>query len=497
MVLHVSENRNFLVIDDCTQQEYNQILISYTKQAKNAKFDQRVKRGFWDGNIKFVKGKYLPAGTYSYLQRLCKEFGFSCKINGLETLFDLDIKYDEFKDWCDEFFSDTVFQPRYYQIDAAYKILKSKRCLVDMCTSSGKTLTSFIVFAYLLTHKGVNKILMVVPTVQLVIQSSGDFMAYNSDKLPINIQQVYSGAKYAGETNIVVGTFQSLVKETQEFFSQFQCIFCDECHRSTASQEIKILEQCDYPYKFGMSGSLPSTKYADGLTLQSHFGPVVVSIKSNQLQEEGFISNCNIIQTTLDYTSEQQKEAMKNAKKQLVKNEKGGDMYNIEKKFVMESDVRFNTMMKMISSTTKNTLVLFQHIDYGKKIYTWMKENTSKQVYYIDGEIDKSIREEIRQRMDNYQNVVLVASFGTTSTGVSIDAIFNIFFVESFKSTTVILQSVGRGLRKNNSKNKDFVTIYDICDDLYKGCYHMNHARERRKIYSEQKFPYEIKHLKL
>ena len=84
MVLHVSENRNFLVIDDCTQQEYNQILISYTKQAKNAKFDQRVKRGFWDGNIKFVKGKYLPAGTYSYLQRLCKEFGFSCKINGID-----------------------------------------------------------------------------------------------------------------------------------------------------------------------------------------------------------------------------------------------------------------------------------------------------------------------------------------------------------------------------------------------------------------------------
>ena len=93
--------------------------------------------------------------------------------------------------------------------------------------------------------------------------------------------------------------------------------------------------------------------------------------------------------------------------------------------------------------------------------------------------------------------MILVASFGTTSTGVSIKAIFNIFFVSSYKSISTVLQSIGRGLRKSEAINKDFVNIYDVSDDLYSGCYEMAHARDRIKIYEMQGFPYKIKKLKM
>ena len=126
-----------------------------------------------------------------------------------------------------------------------------------------------------------------------------------------------------------------------------------------------------------------------------------------------------------------------------------------------------------------------------------MKENTTKIIYYIDGDIDKKVREEIRKRMEINNDVILVASFGTSSTGISINNIFNVFFVNSFKSTSTILQSIGRGLRKSEKIGKNFVNIYDISDDLYSGCYEMAHARERLKIYESQNFSYDIKKLKI
>ena len=261
--------------------------------------------------------------------------------------------------------------------------------------------------------------------------------------------------------------------------------------------QIKIMDMCKFPYRIGLSGTIPVTKYADGLTLVSNFGPVLVDIKAKQLQEEGYISNCKITQVRLDYTSDKQKNAFKEAKKNLVKVGKGKDMYQLENKFVNESERRFYIITKLISGAKQNTMVLFKDRDYGKKIFKWLKENTNKMIYYIDGDIDKKVREEIRKRMEIKDDVVLVASFGTSSTGISINKIFNIFFVSSYKSISTVLQSIGRGLRKSEKINKDFVNIYDISDDLYSGCYEMAHARERIKIYEGQGFPYEVKKLKM
>lgn len=497
MILHVDDSKEFLVIDRCTSQEYEQIKVSYTRKVKNYQFNPRVKAGTWDGNISFIKGKTLPASTYKYLFDMCTEFGFDCEITNIETLFDNDIDYDEFVEWVNEFFKDNPIKPRYYQVDAAYHMLHAKRCCSQLATSSGKTLIAFVLISYLLTHNLAKKIIMVVPRVDLSIQPAEEFKNFNNGKLDIKIQQIYSGCKYQPDANIYIGTYQSLCKECQEYFNQFDAVISDEVHLSTSASQIKIMDMCKFPYRFGLSGTIPSTKYADGLTIMSNFGPIVMNVTAKQLQDEGYISNCKITQVRLDYTNEKQKEHFKNAKKELVKIGKGKDMFALENKFVNESEKRFKVVTKLIAATTKNTMVLFQTKDYGKKIFKWLKENTTKIVYYIDGDIDKKVREEIRKRMEINNNVVLVASFGTSSTGISINNIFNMFFVNSFKSISTILQSVGRGLRKSEKIGKTHVDIYDVADLLYSGCYEMAHARERLKIYESQNFPYVIKKLKI
>lgn len=497
MRLHIDDTQEYLVIDECTQLEYDQLCISYNKDVKNARFSPNYKNGSWDGKINFLKGKYLPATTYQYLFNICKDFGFQCEISNLDVLFDNDIDYDEFREWCEEFFKDNEKKPRYYQIDAAYKGLKYRRCMLQLATSAGKNFIAFMMFAWLLTHRNVKKIMMVVPKIDLVLQPTSDFNEYNNGKLDIKIQQIFSGCKVTPDANIYIGTYQSLCKECAEFFSQFDVVLTDEVHLACSSSQIKIMDMCKFPYRIGLSGTIPATKYADGLTLVSNFGPILIDIKAKQLQEEGYISNCKITQVRLDYTSDRQKDAFKEAKKNLVKIGKGKDMFQLENKFVNESERRFFIIAKLIAATKKNTMVLFKDIEYGKKLFKWMKENTTKMVFYIDGQIDKKVREDIRKRMEIKDDVILIASFGTSSTGISINKIFNIFFVSSYKSISTVLQSIGRGLRKSEKINKDFVNIYDISDDLYSGCYEMAHARERIKIYEGQGFPYEIKKLKM
>lgn len=497
MKLHIDDTREYMIIDSCTQQEYDQLKISYNKDVKKARFSPQYKAGTWDGKINFLRNKYLPASTYHYLFSIAEEFRFPCEISNLDCLFDNDIDYDEFKDWCDEFFKDDEKKPRYYQVDSAYRGLKYRRCMLQLATSAGKTFIAFMMIAWLMTHRNVKKVMMVVPGIDLVLQPTADFNEYNNGKLDIKIQQIFSGCKVTPDANVYIGTYQSLRSECASFFQQFDMVITDEVHKACSASQIKIMDQCKFPYRIGLSGTIPTTKYADGLTLVSNFGPIVVDIKAKQLQEEGFISDCKITQVRLDYTTDKQKDAFKNAKKNLVKIGKGKDMFQLESKFVNESEKRFFIIAKLIAATKKNTMVLFNGKDYGQKLFKWMKENTTKMVYYIDGDIDKKVREEIRKRMEIRDDVVLIASFGTSSTGISINNIFNIFFITSYKSISTILQSIGRGLRKSEKINKFFVNIYDISDNLYSGSYEMAHARERIKIYESQGFPYEIKKLKM
>ena len=498
MKLHIDESLEYLVIDECTTNEYEQLKLSYNKKSKNYRFSPTYKSGTWDGNIAFINGRFIPATTYKYLIDTCKQYFFECNIENLNSILDNSLDYDNFKEWVDDLFADSEIKPRYYQIDTAFKMLKFKRCMAQLATSAGKTLIAFIIFSYLIQVKKVRRVMMVVPKIDLVLQPNGDFTKYNkNNKVDMRIQMVYSGSKPTDDANVYIGTYQSLRNECAEFFTQFDAVLSDECHTATNASTIKIMQQCKFPYRWGLSGTIPGTKYADGMTLISNFGPIVVDIKAKQLQDEGFISNCMITQVRLDYTTDEQKEKFKKAKKELLDKESGGAMYQLENKYVNESEKRFDVITKLISRTSKNTMVLFKDREYGKSLFKWLKENTTKMVYYIDGEIDKKVREEIRKRMEIKDDVVLVASFGTSSTGVSINNIFNIFFVSSYKSISTVLQSIGRGLRKDEKIGKTFVNIYDISDDLYNGCYEMAQARARIKMYEKQEFPYTIKKLKI
>jgi superfamily II DNA or RNA helicase len=226
----------------------------------------------------------------------------------------------------------------------------------------------------------------------------------------------------------------------------------------------------------------------------SQTGPVISEVKANFLQREGHIAKCKVKVIEMDYAPE----ASKKAFEELAFNKYDRkDVFQLEQNYIINSFGRLNFICSVIGRVPKNSLVLFHRIEHGKKIYEHLRQNTDKRVYYVDGGTDKDIREEYKKKMEAGDEVVIVASYGTFSTGISIKKIHNIFFTESFKSEVIIRQSIGRGLRQHESK--EAVLIVDFVDDIRTDewdNYLYKHSKARQKIYKQEKFEYSIKKVK-
>jgi hypothetical protein len=193
-----------------------------------------VKKKIWDGHICFIEKKggfwKIPIGLWREVLQIGEEFNIKMEIKGLENLIIQDLSLEEFTGWVNTFFEggiggDPEKMPRDYQIEAAWKIIRYRYSISEVATSSGKTLISFMVFAYLKQRGAIRKFLMIVPSTNLVFQGSDDFEDYGIAKLGSKIQQIGGGSKIREGCDVIIGTFQSLVKQDPEFFEEADLIF--------------------------------------------------------------------------------------------------------------------------------------------------------------------------------------------------------------------------------------------------------------------------------
>ena len=270
MEISLTENMQLLRIDSASEMEIEQLNISLNRRVENWRFHPLVKKGLWDGYISYIKDdKWIPAGLWREVMTICKEYRYELKINGITNLFDRNIQAESFEAWALEFFEGSKITPRDYQIEAAFNILKFRKCLAELATSAGKTLISFLTIAHMIEKGNAERILFIVPNVSLVVQASEDFLEYNwQNRVPIKVQQIYSGQKVRPGRNVVIGTYQSLVKKDKEYFSQFDAVIIDETHKAKSASIKTILSKCTKAnYRFGLSGTIPKTGTLDRLTL--------------------------------------------------------------------------------------------------------------------------------------------------------------------------------------------------------------------------------------
>lgn len=503
---NVSEDQQWLILIQAEDEiEKRQLEISLTKKIHNWYFHPLVKKKIWDGNICFIekKGAFwkVPVGLWREVMEIGKEFDIEINIDGLDNLILGDLSLEEFQEWVDEFFEDKDIKPRDYQVEAAWKIVKFRYSVSEIATSSGKTLISFMIFAFLKQRDMIRKFLVIVPNTNLVFQGNDDFIDYGIAELGVRIQQIGGGSKLRDGCDLIIGTFQSLVKKDEDFFDEIDGVFVDEAHHTNSMSIKKIVAKCMHSkWRFGLTGTLTKRGSADHLTIQQFLGPVVVEISPDFLFKNNHATPVQIKVVRLDWLDPEIKQKLSDLKANS-QNLEGNELYNLERKLVIESDKRLKYVVDFIAKTSKNSLVLFQSVkdEYGKQIWNRLREITNdKEVFYVDGDTDESLREEYKSRMSAGDNKILVATYGTFSTGISINNLHNIFLVESYKSEVLIKQSLGRGMRKMEGKEK--VNVIDFVDDFssprYKN-YLMKHSEARIEIYKNEKFKYNIFNVKL
>lgn len=494
MILTLTEDNQFLRIDEATEIELEQIRISLTKRIESWRFHPLVKRGVWDGYVSYIKDdKWIPAGLWRHIMSICKEYRFELKIDGIKRLIDSNINAEQFEEWALDFFNGSQITPRDYQIETAYNILKFRKCLAELATSAGKTLISFLTVAYMLEKGHAQRILFIVPNVSLVVQAHEDFHEYNyRNRIDLRIQQIFAGQEVKKNKNIIIGTYQSLIKKDAAYFAEFDAVIVDETHKAKGASIKEILSKCvNAKYRFGLSGTIPKDGTLDKLTLMSQTGPVISEVKASFLQEQGHIAQCVVKVIEMNYATPKQRTAFMELAQNKYDNK---DVFSLEQNFVITSEARLNFISSVISRVPRNSLVLFHRIEHGQKLYEKLRQDSNKRVFYVDGGTASDIREEYKKKMEAGEEIVIVASFGTFSTGISIKKIHNIFFTESFKSEVIIRQSIGRGLRQHHSKDK--VLIVDFVDDIRTiewDNYLYKHGKVRQSIYKQEKFDFTIK----
>jgi superfamily II DNA or RNA helicase len=221
-------------------------------------------------------------------------------------------------------------------------------------------------------------------------------------------------------------------------------------------------------------------------------GPKITEVSANELKEKGIITPMEVRVVIMNHNDLEFDERMSIIKK----SGNGKDAFDLEKDYIHISEKRLDFIKKIVEKCDSNTLLLFHTIDYGQRILSKLKEELpDKDFYYIDGEISGKKREIIKKEMENTSDKVkvLVASYGTLSTGVSINAIFNVIFADSFKSEQIIIQSIGRALRLHSDKKKaNIFDLVDVFNSNNMGNILFRHFKEREKFYIKRQYPYKI-----
>ena len=299
------------------------------------------------------------------------------------------------------------------------------------------------------------------------------------------MQKIYSGHDKNVTKKVVISTWQSIYKFPKSYFEQFGCVIGDEAHLFKAKSLTSILTKLHLcKYRFGLTGTLDGMQ-THRLVLEGLFGTLNKVVTTKELIDKKTLASFKIKALVLTYPEHECK---------LVK-----DMnYQDEIDFIVTHPQR-NSFIKDLTLALKgNTLVLFQFVEkHGVVLHDLIKNSTDRKVFYVYGGTDTQTREDIRAITETQKDAIIVASYGTFSTGINIRNLHNIVFSSPSKSRVRTLQSIGRGLRR--SETKDAAVLFDISDDLtYKSRqnFTINHFLERINIYNEEQFDYEIKRIK-
>jgi superfamily II DNA or RNA helicase len=448
----------------------------FTFKVPGAEFTPQYRNRLWDGKVRLfdVRTNLIYRGLVPYIIKFCEDREYHFEYDN--EIYDEEFSVEEAKEFIKTL--NIPLEVRDYQLDAFIHAIRVRRVLLLSPTASGKSL-----IIYLLLRKiNANRILIIVPTISLVSQLASDFADYGFDSSNL-VHTIFAGRDKQSDKKVFISTWQSLYKLPSSYFQQFDAVIGDEAHLYK-SKEISSLmsKMINARYRIGTTGTLDGTK-THKLVLEGLFGPVRKVTTTKDLMDQKVVADFNIKCLLLKHNA-----SICQAAKNFT--------YQQEIEYLVLNESRNNFIANLGLSLEGNTLILYQYVEKHGMILNNIinsKLSSDRKCFFIYGKTDVEIREETRKIVETEKNAIIIASYGTFSTGTNIKNLHNIIFASPSKSRIRNLQSIGRGLRKSDTK--DSAVLFDIADDMSwkkKQNYTLKHFEERLKIYMEEKFKFKI-----
>ena len=463
---------------------YYELADYFTFEVPGAKFMPTYKSRYWDGKIRLfnIQNGQIYVGLLDKIRQFCKdhEYTYEFKKNeyyGLPFEVNPHISREGVKDYVT---SISKYKPRDYQVDGVYDALKHNRKLLISPTASGKSLMIYGIVRYFVERK--QNTLIVVPTTSLVEQMYKDFEDYGWD-VGSYCHKIYAGKERVTDAQVIITTWQSIYKLPRKYFERFSVVVGDEAHQFKSKSLISIMTKLgNAKYRYGFTGTLDGTQ-THKWVLEGLFGPSYKIIKTDELMKKGHVATLDINVLLLKHPPNK------------------FETFEDEIQYIITHNRRNNFIRNLALDLKGNTLILFARVEgHGEPLFNLINSNSiiDRHVFFVHGGVATEDREKVREITESENNAIIVASYGTFSTGINIKNLHNIIFASPSKSRIRNLQSIGRVLRKGSNKTK--ATLYDIADDIsYKSRrnYTLNHLIERIKVYNEENFNYDIVNIPL
>lgn len=447
----------------------------------HARYSPAYKLGRWDGTQTFC-----TLGGRTYLNLLDKilpiledndyEFEIEDRRNKYEfNLTEVDENFLSGINWPEGHrFAGQPIILRDYQVSAINECVANLQGISVAPTSAGKTL---ITASLSKIAEQYGRTIVIVPNKNLVQQTEEDYR-----NIGLDVGVLYGDRKEYNRTHTIC-TWQSLnvldkkhkdaldEDQLEVFLDNLVAVICDEVHMVKNAGVLHTLLTSTFanvPIRWGLTGTIPEEEY-NQVSLYSAIGPIIGKLTAKELQDAGHLAKChvNILQTQEinQYTN-----------------------YQEELKFLVTNKVRLDWLADRVTKIAEsgNTLVLVDRIETGQSLHELIPGSI-----FISGQMKANKRKEHYKEINFEDNAIMIATYGTTSTGISINRIFNLILVEPGKSFVRVIQSIGRGLRK--ADDKESVQIFDVSS---KCKFSNRHLLKRKKFYDSVEYPYTLEKIK-
>jgi superfamily II DNA or RNA helicase len=455
-----------------------------------ARYLPAVRLGRWDGKVAYFQ---LGGSTYVNLLPeivpILDEYGYDIELDDRRTY---STKF-EFAAMSENTFSDRTWPNgheregqsvvlRDYQVEIINEFLQNPQSLQEIATGAGKTL---ITASLSWQAENYGRSIVIVPNKSLVTQTETDYRNLGLDV------GVYFGDRKEWGRRHTICTWQSLnnlLKNTksgeaevtiQDFLDDVVCVIVDEVHMAKADALKTLLTgvMAHIPIRWGLTGTVPKEDF-EFQSLHVSLGPVVGRLRASELQSQGVLAQChvNIVQ--------------------LVDHVEYKD-YQSELKYLVTTAERIDAIARLVDriKDSGNTLILVDRIETGKILQAHLSTlfsllSDQPDVVFVSGSTKAADRKDEYDEIATSTNKIIIATYGVAAVGINIPRIFNLVMIESGKSFTRVIQSIGRGIRK--AEDKDHVEIWDITSTCK---FAKRHLTKRKAFYKDANYPFSAEKL--